>query len=116
LAIATISPVFIARIAGFVDRQARLLVDDLEHLGERQASRFLLTPSGQLARDRIQEGDARPCVSVRDHRVADARQGRREQLFLACERFLRRDDRGHVVQDRRRADDRPVSIADRRSW
>ncbi len=62
-----------------LDRLARVLVDDPEHLVERFPARLMLCPAGQRFGDAIEIGNAALVVSG-DHRIADAAKRYAEQL------------------------------------
>ena len=63
---------------------ARVLVQDLEHLIERQAPRSSFRPAGQLLGDAVHEADVAGDIRGND-RISDAAQDRRQILFGAAQ-------------------------------
>ena len=92
----------------------RLLVDDVEHLVDRAAERFLLRPARQPLGDRVDAGDASMLVGGEDG-VTDAVERCGEALFAPPERLLGAPVLRDVSEDQHRAARRPAGVADGRT-
>ena len=94
--------------------RAGVLVDDVEHLLDRAANRFLLRPPGQPLGDGVDSGDPGALVGGQ-HRVADAVERGGEALLALSNCFLRVPVVGHVPEHQHRAAGHASPVSDRRA-